>query len=169
MALAAAWRDPRFAGAASRRAFQDRHHTGVAHGAMVAAGGGARERSSSAVGPLAPSLRAPWTPPTGALREVPPAYTHDLRFQPDLGPRAPATGLEWRCRRTMDFAPSRGAGGGVHCGSVADMRPAGVSTARRGEVCMIGWHGYKQTVRRLASEGDSLVASCPDLSALVAA
>mmetsp|Transcript_85754 Transcript_85754/g.156242 ORF Transcript_85754/g.156242 Transcript_85754/m.156242 type:complete len:80 (-) Transcript_85754:105-344(-) len=76
--------------------------------------------------------------------------------------------MEWRSRRTSEFAVARGAGGGIHCAPTAEMRPAGVSTAVRGEIMLRNWAGYKDTVRRMEHplQRHELVASCPDLAQL---
>ncbi|CAJ1343008.1 unnamed protein product [Effrenium voratum] len=92
------------------------------------------------------------------------------RFLPGCGLRV-ATGLDWRRRRTQELDASRGAGGLLYA-NAADMRPAGVSTKHQSEVCLRGWHAYKQTVRNMAptsNSSDALTASCPDMRALLTA
>eukprot|EP00930_Biecheleria_cincta_P075705 TRINITY_DN62895_c0_g1_i1.p2 TRINITY_DN62895_c0_g1~~TRINITY_DN62895_c0_g1_i1.p2 ORF type:complete len:171 (-),score=27.71 TRINITY_DN62895_c0_g1_i1:149-661(-) len=170
MAATAPWRDHRFAHAQSRSHFEQSFHPGATHGLMQAAGF-ATKPQEHIIQASRPPVRA--NEPPASLKLLEPAHTIDPRFPAgsSLGPRyAPlSAGLEWRRRRTQELDYSRGCGGGNHCAVIGEMRPAGVSTKRRGEVCMNGWHAYKQTVRNLEQNGEKLVASCPDLRALVAA
>mmetsp|Transcript_115196 Transcript_115196/g.358745 ORF Transcript_115196/g.358745 Transcript_115196/m.358745 type:complete len:182 (+) Transcript_115196:52-597(+) len=181
MALGAPWRDHRFSRLDDRRAFEGTHGPGAVHGAMWSAGLGTKEKNASFLpmraarvaarsssfsgsGPARASTysegferEAPATPPA-AWRRTLPAYAGDTRFLPGRGPRPQMTGLEHRRRTTMDFCPSRGAGGGHHCCQLRDMRPAGVCTVAPASESP--WAGH---------EAHSGAASCPDLRPFTAA
>mmetsp|Transcript_102320 Transcript_102320/g.329936 ORF Transcript_102320/g.329936 Transcript_102320/m.329936 type:complete len:165 (+) Transcript_102320:76-570(+) len=161
MALASDWRDPRFAHATHRKSFETAHHTGAAHGTMLAAGSTLKVRSSSAAAlPKVPS------PPAGPSHGASIAYGQDQRFHHSATLRPPAFSSGSRGLPTSESAHPRQARAVQQCHATSHMKAAGQSTVRRGEICMMGWHGYKQTVRNLANNGGSIVASCPDLAAL---
>mmetsp|Transcript_121754 Transcript_121754/g.190197 ORF Transcript_121754/g.190197 Transcript_121754/m.190197 type:complete len:141 (+) Transcript_121754:64-486(+) len=125
--------------------------------------------------PVLPTPRVLAAPPP--LRQIRHQRSHsssashfDVRYphQGAEGPRQPKVGLEYRGRRTCEFSRARGAGGGIDCQNLFQMRPAGLSTADRGQIVMRNWAGYKDSVRRIDNEltRRSLVDSCPDLHAL---
>eukprot|EP00440_Ansanella_granifera_P054931 gb/GFBE01059549.1/.p1 GENE.gb/GFBE01059549.1/~~gb/GFBE01059549.1/.p1 ORF type:complete len:199 (+),score=6.73 gb/GFBE01059549.1/:1-597(+) len=157
---AAPWRDHRFRHVDSRRAFDQSLHRGASHGLMHAAGFQPKPQEHVIVTPRTPPAVSE---PPATLKLVSPSHTSDPRFPEGLGPRLVPGGLDWRRRSTQELDVSRGVGGGHLHAPTHEMRPAGVSTKRRGEVCMMGWHAYKQTVRHLDKNADKLVSSCPDL------
>mmetsp|Transcript_18168 Transcript_18168/g.37140 ORF Transcript_18168/g.37140 Transcript_18168/m.37140 type:complete len:176 (-) Transcript_18168:95-622(-) len=163
MALAAAWRDPRFSRPGDRKAFESLQGSGAAHGAMISAGLGAKERSAS-LAPLQTS-QALWSTPKSPWRSAAsPGYGGDPRFLPGRGPRSQTPSLEHRRRRTSEFCASRGDGGGHHCCEHRDMRPAGIASFFSDSQNLItGWKGNEPALQRKA-----LGASSPELRALIA-
>eukprot|EP00929_Paragymnodinium_shiwhaense_P055841 TRINITY_DN27954_c0_g1_i1.p1 TRINITY_DN27954_c0_g1~~TRINITY_DN27954_c0_g1_i1.p1 ORF type:complete len:200 (+),score=29.30 TRINITY_DN27954_c0_g1_i1:93-692(+) len=188
------WQDTRFGNLSTRGSFGTTFYPGASHHTMRAAGAKAKEPTP--LGGWSLKLQTPRKcagplplPVGGTSRSLSSSH-NDARYNRPLaetglsplavtmrqgtvgsGPKGSATGLEWRCRNTSDFSPSRAGGAGAFFTSASEMRPAGMSRAHKSEVCMRGWFGYKEIARRLdhpALETDrqKLVSSCPDLKLL---
>mmetsp|Transcript_847 Transcript_847/g.2472 ORF Transcript_847/g.2472 Transcript_847/m.2472 type:complete len:168 (+) Transcript_847:48-551(+) len=154
--------DPRFELQDHARTFRSLQHPGTYHGNMQVAGFSSQSRREVVPTPREVPLRARLED----TRDMT-ILARDSRL-PDvdaLVSRPAGAGLQWKTRRTQEFVASK-----VYATpSPSEMRPAGVTTKKRGEILMSKWSGYKDIIRRLdAAEAAKSVASCPDLAALSA-
>mmetsp|Transcript_71378 Transcript_71378/g.170892 ORF Transcript_71378/g.170892 Transcript_71378/m.170892 type:complete len:169 (-) Transcript_71378:134-640(-) len=162
MTAAAPHFDPRFPTQDVARTFRSLQHAGTFHTSMRPAGFHLHDRQEVLPTPREIPVRARLdeTRDMSILSRDPRLADADGMVSRPVG-----AGLQWKTRRTQEFVASRV----FATPSASEMRPAGVSTKKRGEIFMSKWSGYKDTVRRLDCpiEGAKLVASCPDLAVLV--
>ncbi|CAE8626082.1 unnamed protein product, partial [Polarella glacialis] len=139
MTAPAPWRDPRFHSVDHRRSFEQTCLRGVVHTTMQAAGHAPGDKPTVMVTPREYARAAE---PPSTLKLLTASHTSDPRFPEGsgLGPRQNPGGLEWRRRRTQELDHSRGCTAGAFNVAIPEMRSAGISTKKRGEMCMMGWH-----------------------------